>query len=74
MRYFIICLPSFIDFGHSVTKILGGGRNAPSPRRCEMGPKSPALLGVKNNISAYLLVIVVNAIMDTKTATEVRHL
>ena len=40
-----ICLPSFISFSHSVTEILGGADSAPPG--CEMGPKSPALLGLK---------------------------
>ena len=46
MSYFI-CLPGFIDFGHSVTEIWGGIRPPPPPPPgCEMGPKSPGLLGL----------------------------
>ena len=37
-------------FRQSVSEILGGGAESappPPPPRCEMGPKSPALLGLK---------------------------
>lgn len=50
MSYFI-CLPSFIDFGHSVTEILGEGSGIRPG--CEMGPKSPALSGLNKRYAQY---------------------
>ena len=47
-------------FRQSVSEILGGAESAPPPPGCEMGPKSPALLGLNKTIEAILQLIELN--------------
>ena len=54
-------------FRQSVSEILGGGaESAPPPPGCEMGPKSPALLGLKKKKKKQLRCSEVNYLNYTK--------